>query len=128
MLRNLLLGVLLLLAGTAAAKACSPTDPPPTTRQQFAAATAVFVARIVRTEEARMVLEPFGETPIVEGTFRVIEALKGQPPEGGKIRRLLFGPGNCTIPILAGWNYVFFLYESDSESFAHWRGGNFVDR
>jgi hypothetical protein len=123
MLRNLLLGAaLLLLAGTTAAMACSTTQPPPTTEEQFAKATRVLVARIVRTEEARMVLPPADEMPIVEGTVRVIEILKGQPPEDGKVRSLVYGPGNCTIPLLAGWDYVFFLYED--KNFVQWLGGS----
>jgi hypothetical protein len=47
--------------------------------------------------------------PIVEATFRTIEVLKGQPPVDQKIRSLVFGPGNCTIPILTGWTHVLFL-------------------
>lgn len=118
MLRNLLLGaVLLVLAGTTTAGACSTTQPPPTTEEQFAKATRVLVARIVRTEEARMF-----EKPIVEGTVRVIEILKGEPPEDGKVRSLVYGPGNCTLPLLAGWDYVFFLYDKDN--FVFWPGGS----
>jgi hypothetical protein len=114
MFRNLCFCALLTLAGTNAAGACWPADRPhdpeklatwkgPTTEQQFARATAVFVARIVRIEEGQLVL---GDRtwPIVEATFRTIEVLKGRPPEDMKVRSLVYGFGNCTIPLLAGWN------------------------
>ena len=108
MLRNLCIFAVLALAGATEGRACSTPDAPSTAEERFARAAVVFVARVVRTEEAEFMLA--GRTwPIVEGTFRTIEVLKGKPPEDQKIRSLVFGPGNCTIPILAGWNYVFFL-------------------
>ena len=111
----------LILASPSATSASSTTQPPPTTEQQFAEATAVFVARLLRTEEAQMVWD--GKTePIVEGTFRVIEVLKGQPPPDQKVRSLVFGPGNCSIQLLAGWDYVFFLYKDSN--FVFWPGGS----
>jgi hypothetical protein len=124
MLRNLCLYAMLALTGANSAIACSSTEPPPNTEQRFAEASAVFVARIVRTDEAKLVYG--GEThAIVEGTFRPIEVLKGQPPADGKVRSLVYGPGNCTIPLLAGWDYVFFLVPGDGHNFVGWPNGSF---
>jgi hypothetical protein len=129
------------LAGSNEVSACWPADRPhkieelatwkgPTTEQHFAKATAVFVARIVRTDEGELNLA--GRTwPIVAGTFRTIEVLKGRPPEDMKVRSLIFGPGNCTIPLLAGWNYVFFLgpggalIDHDNHNLVWWTNGSF---
>jgi hypothetical protein len=143
MLRKLSLCAALALAGASAASACWPADRPlnteelatwkgPTIEEQFAKATAVFVARIVRTEETR--IDMGGSTrPVVEATFQTIEVLKGRPPEDQKVRSLVFGPGNCTIPILAGWSFVLFLRQ-DTESvlvqdnawnFVWWTTGSF---
>lgn len=51
--------------------------------------------------------------PEVEATFRTIEIFKGQPPPDGKVRSFVFGPGNCSVPLLAESDYLFFLYDSN---------------
>jgi hypothetical protein len=50
----------------------------------------------------------------IEGAFRMVEVLKGPPPIGGKIRSLAYNTGNCTIPIMAGSDYLFFVYTENS--------------
>jgi len=130
MLRNCGVLAVLMLAGATVAGACSMPNAPSTTEEKFARATAVLVARIVRTEEAAIAL---GDRTwsVVEGTFRTIEVLKGQAPQDQKIRSLVYGPGNCTIPILAGWNYVLFLgpggpfIDADDKNLIWWTNGSF---
>lgn len=103
---------LLALANPSAAFGCSFV--PLSYEDQFAEASAVFVARIVRTEEGkgsdptRIGIKP--ETiAVVEATFRIVEILKGQPPGDGKVRSLRSEEANCTIPLLAAQDYLFFL-------------------
>jgi hypothetical protein len=90
--------------------------------EQFAKATTVFVARIERTEEAQMVAHGASET-IVEGTFRTIEVLKGQPPKDRKVRSLVYTGSNCTIPLR--WHYVFFLRSDNDSNLVWWPTGSF---
>jgi hypothetical protein len=102
--------------------ACSIAGPPPTDEELFRKASSVFVARVVRTEESSW---KFGHVtePIVEGDFQVIEVLKGQPPTDGKVRDLTFGPGNCSLGLLAGMDYLFFI-EPNRHNFVLWPTGS----
>jgi hypothetical protein len=106
------------LAGTDAARACQLDKPP--VEEQFATASSVFVARIVRTEEARVVV-PWtnGEAiPIVEATFRVVEILRGQPPQDAKVKGLM---QTCEVPpLMVGYEYILFL---DKDGFAFEQNG-----
>jgi hypothetical protein len=99
---------LLLAMVTLDALACSTLGPPPTVEENFAAASAVFVAHITKTEEILPAKDGV-PIPVVAGTFRVLEVLKGMPPADNKVESVVFGPGNCSVPLLAGWDYVFFL-------------------
>lgn len=122
-----------LLARAEAAVACSyaPGHGPPSDEALFAMATTVFVAHLVRVEEAGVVsvdellaappwvraeplpksrVESLPQIPALEATFRVVEVFKGKPPADGKIRAprwyMCFG-----AMIMAGMDYVFFLHE-----------------
>ena len=82
----------------------------------------------MQTAEAQIVFD--GKTwPIVEGTFRTIEVLKGEPPQDQKVRSLVYGPGNCTIPLLSGWDYVFLLghitFADSDHNLVSWPDGSF---
>jgi hypothetical protein len=127
---------MLLLARMEAAIACSyaPGHGPPSDEELFAMASTVFVGHLVRVEEAgvvserelltfppwakvdslppREVIEAFPPWPAVEGTLRVVEVFKGQPPADGKIRAPIYM--HCVGPLLlAGLDYVIFLYEGN---------------
>jgi hypothetical protein len=121
LLRKVCLALMVAGVGSYPANACSIAGPPPTIEDHFARAATVFIARIIRTEEAQIVWS--GQTePIVEATFRPIEVLKG---ELAKVRSPTFGPGNCTIPLVAGWTYVFFLHPGDGHHTVLWPSGSF---
>ena len=45
----------------------------------------------------------------ITATFVPVEIFKGNLPADKKVKSWAFGPGNCTIPILAGVDYVFFI-------------------
>jgi hypothetical protein len=108
------------------AMACSSLKPFPTEDQLFASSSAVFLAHLQRVEEVGSVT-PNTEhgagngDKIVEGTFRLLETIKGQPPADNKIKSLAYGTGNCSLPLLAGNDYLFFL-ESDNFVLL-WHGG-----
>src|SRR5262245_59148750 len=69
--------------------------------RSHAAASAVFVGHIVRTEESGTVQSPdhLQPEPAVEATFRVVGVLKGQPPADGKVR--LSADRTCNVDLLA---------------------------
>src|SRR5262249_47367517 len=106
-MRRLTLSGLLLLIATGAAMACSSIEPVSDERS-FANASAVFVGHVLRTEETQSP-DPqpadHATTRMVEATVRTIEVLKGQPPADGKVRSLVYGPGNCSVALLAGVDY-----------------------
>jgi hypothetical protein len=52
----------------------------------------------------------------VEGTFRLVEVLKGEPPADRKVVGPI--PVMCMMPLMAGLDYVIFLNE----------GSNFIVR
>jgi hypothetical protein len=84
--------------------------------QLFAQATSVFIGHVIRTEEAEDSID--GERQmIIEGAVRVVEVLKGPSPAGGKIRSRVYSPGNCAIPIMAGIDYLLFIYEDNLISY-----------
>lgn len=68
----------------------------------------------MRTEEitAPTTLSAFANSAVV-ATSRTIEILKGRPPADGKVMSPAYGPGNCSVPLLAGSTYLFFLYDDN---------------
>ena len=117
----------LLTASVSTAQACSPSpsDPPQSQPQLFARASTVFVAHLLRTEEiaAATPLNP-EPGPVVEATFQTIEVFKGQPPPDQRVRSPVFAPGNCSVPLLAGSDYLFFLYSADANFVLMLPGGS----
>jgi hypothetical protein len=103
---------LVLFAGAAPVHACKQ----PSDEWLIAEASTVFFAHLVRTEEV------WGPTPmsdkpeaLVEGTFRIVEVLKGQPPKDGKIRGLPWS--FCSVPLMAATDYIFLLYGDSNFAF-----------
>jgi hypothetical protein len=92
--------------------------------QQYERASTVFIAHVFRTEEARepspLSIEP---EPIVEATFRLVETLKGKPPAEGKVKSTRFSNGNCSVFLIAGVDYLFFLHD-ETGSYALLPGGS----
>lgn len=124
------LSVLLLFAPDAA-HSCSRRGPGPTDRQLFDNASSVFVARVVETKLSRFPrsqCEDEGMNPnecyYVEATFELVESLKGRVSNRGKVSDLVFGPGNCSLGLMAGWYYVF--YTQADHNFVPFIDGSFV--
>jgi len=116
----LLLLFVAMLVNTTSVRACSYERL--SVEQLYAKASTVFVAHIVRTEEATG-LSPLSVKPeaIVEATFRLVENLKGQPPPDGKVKSLVWSNGNCSVLLAAGLDYLFFLHD---DSFVLVGGGS----
>jgi hypothetical protein len=49
-----------------------------------------------------------GAVHILKVKFNLLENIKGAPPVDETVFSLSYGPGNCTIPMMVGWDYVFF--------------------
>ena len=98
------------------ALACSTVGEKPTDAELFAKAHSVFLAHIVRTDEKAPRTDIFkASVSYVEGDFQVVEVLKGQPPADGKVNDLVFGPGNCSLGLLAGLDYLFFIQDEKTK-------------
>lgn len=115
----------LLLSFSAVASACSFKQR--SDEQLFAAATSVFRARVTEVKLASLAdpANPSGRAvEVVEARYEVKEILKGAAPSAGIVRDLPFGPGNCSLGLIPGLEYVFFPGEHEmvlvpSGSFAY---------
>lgn len=112
---------LFVAAANAWACSLSPDTPEPTAKERFDRANTILVARMTKVEEIEAP-EGFGNFPLVEGTLRPIELLKGELPAGNKVRGPVYGPGNCSIPFFAGWDYI--LYLDGEHNFVLWPSGS----
>ena len=101
-----------LLASSAAA--CSSLSQP-TPDELFAKASSVFRARVTETKLTTFVnpMKPGEQTEVVAAKYEVKEVFKGTPPSSGVVRDFPFGPGNCSLGLLPGVEYVFFPGEND---------------
>jgi hypothetical protein len=77
--------------------------------QLFSEATSIFRARVTEVKLATLddPSQPERKTEVVEARYVVKEVLKGTPPLSGVVRDLPFGPGNCSLGLLPGLEYVF---------------------
>jgi hypothetical protein len=83
--------------------------------QLIADAKTVFRAKVT---EVKLVVfappdYPGQKDEIVEARYEIKEVLKGVPPSSGIIRDLPFGPGNCSLGLYPGIEYVFFPGQYD---------------
>jgi hypothetical protein len=78
-------------------------------------ASTVFVAHLTSAEEipAPSDMERHYKK-ILSASFSIVETLKGEPPANRMVRSAPYGFGNCTIPLLVGADYIFFLKNDDS--------------
>jgi hypothetical protein len=116
--------VVLLLIASRSSDACS-RRPHATDAQLYDEAKQVFVARItstrVRTLSPAKCDDDDDECSYVEATYVLSHTIKGNPRRVGKVSDLVFGPGNCSLGLLAGWYYVFYV-GSDSNFVPHIAG------
>jgi hypothetical protein len=104
------------------AAACSVQEVS-TDEEKFARAKEVFLARVVRVEEAAKP-ERWGnvEFKAVQGTYKLLEVFKGEPRDGDTVLDFVFNPGNCSLGIMAGLYYVFFIHPENR--LVLWVGGS----
>lgn len=110
-MKHLLLALVASFAASSASACSSPSQP--TSEELFAKANSVFRARITEAKLAKFAspLRPGEQIDVVEAKFEVKEVFKGTPP--GLVRDFPFGPGNCSLGLLPGVEYVFFPGEND---------------
>ena len=104
----------LCLCAALGAEACSTANPP-TEKELFARANSVFRARVTEARLSRLVnpANPAEHVEVVEARYEVKEVFRGTPPSSGFVRDLPYGPGNCSLGVLPGMEYVFFPGEQD---------------
>ena len=82
---------------------------------------------LARIQSTRLVVdatkEAEWERESVEATYEVLESFKGTGEEP-IAREMVFGPGNCTLGLLAGNVYVLFL--NGPKQYVGWPGGSFM--
>jgi len=104
------------LAKLDAASACYMTNQP-SDEELFAKASTVFVGHIFRAEEIEIQIPVPGgadtrPAPAIEGTFRLVEVLKGEPPADRKV--ISFIPMMCVQWLEVGFDYLIFLNEGSN--------------
>jgi hypothetical protein len=129
--RHLWLVLVPLLVGSAEAIGSScPSDDGwslASMEKRYTQASTVFVGHLVRVEETGVVStgELLPSRPAVEGTFHVVEVLKGHPPVDGKVRAP--APTACFGPLLlVGFDHAVFL--NDGKLIRSWGEAIFLYR
>ncbi|MGJ4890557.1 hypothetical protein ACQR1Y_20345 [Bradyrhizobium sp. HKCCYLRH3099] len=85
-----------------------------TEEEWFSRASAVLVVHLTSVQESPAPDDmKGGYKQIIEASVQTIEVIKGRPPEDGRVRSAPFGYGNCTLPLLAGADYIFFLRDGE---------------
>lgn len=103
-----LAAVLLLAVAWLPAGACSFKEK--TLEALFTSTKSVFRVRITEVKLAKFAdpSKPKDVAEVVEARFEVKEVFKGTAPVAGIVRDLPFGPGNCSLGLLPGLEYVLF--------------------
>jgi hypothetical protein len=104
--------------------ACSWKGGEPSLRGQLQSAESVFIARVISTREVppgeHLSRESLAELTqeeqtdrLIEAKYRLVERLKGEPPEIPHVYDLPLAHGNCSLGLFAGWDYLFVLQPAD---------------
>jgi hypothetical protein len=112
-MKHIVPGLAALLVASSAA-ACSSLKHP-SAEELFAKATSVFRARVTEARLATFAnpMKSAERVEVVEARYEITEVFKGNPSPSGVVRDLPFGPGNCSLGLLPGTEYVFFPGEND---------------
>ena len=109
MKRSLLAAVLYVFCLSSLSLACS--GPQKSVEDNFSSASEVFVAHVIHTEEKSLDPDHPKESLVVEGTYKVIETIKGDTAPEGVVRDAMPGYGNCELGLRAGMSYIFFIHD-----------------
>jgi hypothetical protein len=100
---------LVIWAITSSAMACQWKER--STEQIFSEAQSVFRARVIEVKLVTPRPDVFADAPkalqVVEARYDVLEKFKGEPPSSGVVRDFTFAPGNCSLGLMPGWEYIF---------------------
>ena len=53
-------------------------------------------------------MKPSEQAEVMEAKYEVKEVFKGAPPALGVVRDFPFAPGNCSLGLLPGMEYIFY--------------------
>lgn len=108
-MRHLYVIVLSILLSIQTAYGCSCA--PLTEEELFNGARAVYLAEVTDT---KLIKESDDDTSweIIEANFTILEKFKGPEEPITKVHDLSFGFGNCSIGLMSGMEFVFFISES----------------
>ncbi len=110
------------------AVACSRIGGPPILQESFRASDEVFIAHLVSAAEIQFPGDDGDDEEDrfdrigIEGRYTLIESLKGSPAKQGIVHDFPFGPGNCSLGLLPGWDYVFFVETKPEHPGIRWVG------
>ncbi|MCS0585183.1 hypothetical protein NX784_26710 [Massilia pinisoli] len=111
----------LLAMASAQVPACSRLGKEPSLAEKFVEADSVALVKIIST---RLVVDDtkkeVWDRETVEATYDVLETFKGDHSRP-VVREMVFGPGNCTLPLLTGNIYVLFI-ENGTRSISSMNG------
>ena len=81
------------------------------TEEIVAGAKSIFRARVTEVkllEPRPPALDRYPKVfEAVEARYDVLETFKGEPPSAGIVRDFMFAPGNCSLGLFPGWEYIF---------------------
>jgi hypothetical protein len=100
----------LFLGYSCSIQACS-VYPKPTDADLYERANAIFVARVIETKlrvASPAKCDGAEVCDFVEGRYSLLEVIKGHPKKRGFVVDAIFGPGTCSVGLVAGWYYVFY--------------------
>ena len=88
---------------------------PRTDAELLEASKTVFRARIVEAKLAMLKdpSDPKNQVEVVVARYEIKEVFKGSPAPDGIVRDMPFGPGNCSLGLSPGTEYVLFPGEYD---------------
>ena len=118
MIRYIFLCALALVGTTA--DACSRKGGNPSLDESLADADEVFLARLVSATE-KSYRDGAELESYIEGSYRLIEALKGKPARSGIVHDVPFGPGSCSLGLMVGWDYLFVVKRGE-KPLSRWVG------
>jgi hypothetical protein len=81
----------------------------------FSKAEHVFFAEVTDTKLVKLKLDTSDteKVDIIEAKFVVLEVFKGDPNKISVVRDLSFGFGNCSIGLMSGMEYIFFVTKGE---------------
>lgn len=110
-------------------EACSRIGGPPSEEETIKEADEIFVAHLVSASEIQFPSEA-GELDEedrldlmgVQGHYVLIESLKGATAKEGVVHDNPAAPGNCSLGLMPGWDYVFFVKHDQDRPEFRWVG------